>query len=96
MTTLFLAEAKTGCGQLGAPQRSVQGGSSPAQQFQASYMGSRPFLDCTVFSRLAKMPGKQKWRGVYAEENAFRHLSCYAMATLAAHDPGHGVHPGLR
>ena len=23
----------------------------------------------------------------------FRHLSCYAMATLAAHDPGHGVHP---
>ena len=22
----------------------------------------------------------------------FRHLSCYEMATLAAHDPGHGAH----
>ena len=56
------------------------------------YIGSRAFLDCTVFSGLAKMPGRHKWQGVYAEE-CFRHLSCYAMATLAAHDPGHGVYP---
>ena len=35
------------------------------------YIGSRAFLGCTVFKRLAKMPGRHKWRGVYAEENAF-------------------------
>ena len=35
------------------------------------YIGSGAFLDCTAFKRLAKMPGKHKWRGVYAEENAF-------------------------
>ena len=35
------------------------------------YIGSRAFLDCTAFKRLAKMPGRHKWRGVYAEENAF-------------------------
>ena len=35
------------------------------------YIGSRAFLDCTALKRLAKMPGKHKWRGVYAEENAF-------------------------
>ena len=56
------------------------------------YIGSRAFLDCAVFSKLVKMPGRHKWRGVYAEENAFRHLSCCAMAILAAHDPGHGAH----
>ena len=32
--------------------------------------GSGVFLDCTVFNRLVKMPGRHKWR-VYAEENAF-------------------------
>ena len=35
------------------------------------YIGSRAFLDCTAFKRPAKMPGRHKWRGVYAEENAF-------------------------
>ena len=35
------------------------------------YIGSRAFLDCTVLRRLVKMPGRHKWRGVYAEENAF-------------------------
>ena len=52
------------------------------------YIGSRAFLDCTVLRRLVKMPGRHKWR--------FRHLSCYAMATLVAHDPGHGVRPRSR
>ena len=38
------------------------------------------------------MPERHKWRGVYAEENAF--AICPAkMATLAAYDPGHGVYP---
>ena len=35
------------------------------------YIGSRAFLDCTALKRLAKMPERHKWRGVYAEENAF-------------------------
>ena len=35
------------------------------------YIASRAFLDCTAFRRLVKLPGRQKWRGVYAEENAF-------------------------
>ena len=35
------------------------------------YIGSRAFLDCTAFRRLVKLPGRRKWRGVYAEENAF-------------------------
>ena len=32
------------------------------------------------------MPGRHKWRGVCAEENAFA-MSCNEMATLAAYDP---------
>ena len=35
------------------------------------YIASRAFLDCTAFKRLVKLPGRRKWRGVYAEENAF-------------------------
>ena len=35
------------------------------------YIASRAFLDCTAFKRLVKLPGRHKWRGVYAEENAF-------------------------
>ena len=35
------------------------------------YTASRAFLDCTAFKRLVKLPGRHKWRGVYAEENAF-------------------------
>ena len=57
------------------------------------YIGSRAFLDCTAFKRLAKMPGRHKWRGVHAEENAFAICPAMRMATLAAHDPGHGIYP---
>ena len=35
------------------------------------YIGSGAFLDCTALRRLVKMPGTRRWRGVYAEENAF-------------------------
>ena len=42
-----------------------------AKALKRRYTGSRAFLDCTALKRLAKMPGKHKWRGVYAEENAF-------------------------
>ena len=35
------------------------------------YIASRAFLDCAAFKRLVKLPGRHKWRGVYAEENAF-------------------------
>ena len=53
------------------------------------YIASRAFLDCTAFRRLVKLPGRHKWRGVYAEEM----LSLYAheMAAMATHDSGHGI-----
>ena len=35
------------------------------------YIASRAFLDCTALCRLTKLPGRHKWRGPYAEENAF-------------------------
>ena len=35
------------------------------------YIASRAFLDCTALCRLTKLPGRHKWRGTYAEENAF-------------------------
>ena len=35
------------------------------------YIASRAFLDCTALRRLVKLPGRHKWRGIYAEENAF-------------------------
>ena len=35
------------------------------------YIASRAFLDCTAFRRLVKLPGGHRWRGTYAEENAF-------------------------
>ena len=35
------------------------------------YIASRAFLDCTALKKLVKLPGRHKWRGVYAEENAF-------------------------
>ena len=56
------------------------------------YIGSRAFLDCTAFKRLAKMPGRHKWRESMQRE-CFCRLSRYEVATLAAHDPGHGMHP---
>ena len=42
------------------------------------------------------MPGTRRWRGVYAGRKCFRHLSGHEMATLAAYDPGHGLHPWFR
>ena len=51
------------------------------------YIASRAFLDCTALSRLTKLPGRHRWRGTYAEENAFCHMPCHAMAAVAAHDP---------
>ena len=35
------------------------------------YIASRAFLDCAALRRLVKLPGRHKWRGTYAEENAF-------------------------
>ena len=35
------------------------------------YIASRAFLDCTALRRIVKLPGRRKWRGIYAEENAF-------------------------
>ena len=35
------------------------------------YIASRAFLDCTALRKLVKLPGRHKWRGIYAEENAF-------------------------
>ena len=35
------------------------------------YIASRAFLDCAALRRLVKLPGRHRWRGVYAEENAF-------------------------
>ena len=35
------------------------------------YIGSRAFLDCATLRRVVKLPGRHRWRGVYAEENAF-------------------------
>ena len=35
------------------------------------YIASRAFLDCAALRRLVKLPGQHKWRGIYAEENAF-------------------------
>ena len=52
-------------------------------------------LDCTALRRLVKMPGTRKWRGVYAEENAF--AICPAMKwPLWLHMiPDMGYTPGL-
>ena len=55
------------------------------------YIESRAFLDCTTLRRLVKLPGRRKWRGVYAEENAF--AICPEMRPPPwLHDPGHGIH----
>ena len=35
------------------------------------YIASRAFLDCASLCRLTKLPGRHRWRGTYAEENAF-------------------------
>ena len=59
------------------------------------YIGSRAFLDCTALRRLVKMPGTRRWRGVYAQENAW--AICPAMKwPLWLHMiPDMGYTPGL-
>ena len=60
------------------------------------YIGSRAFfLDCTVFSRLVKMPGRHKWRGVYAEENAFAICPAMRWPPWLHMIPDMGHTPGL-
>ena len=59
------------------------------------YIGSRAFLDCTVFQRLAKMPGRHKWRGVYAEENAFAICPALRWPPWLHMIPDMGYTPGL-
>ena len=53
------------------------------------YIGSGAFLDCAVFSRLAKMPG------VYAEENAFAICPAMRWPPWLHMIPDMGYTPGL-
>ena len=59
------------------------------------YIGSRAFLDCTVLRRLVKMPGRHKWRGVYAEENAFAICPAMRWPPWLHMIPDMGYAPGL-
>ena len=59
------------------------------------YIGSRAFLDCTAFRRLVKMPGTCKWRGVYAEENAFAICPAMKWPPWLHMIPDMGYTPGL-
>ena len=59
------------------------------------YIGSRAFLDCTAFQRLAKMPGRHKWRGGYAEENAFAICPAMRWPPWLHMIPDMGYTPGL-
>ena len=59
------------------------------------YIGSWAFLDCTAFKRLAKMPGRHKWRGVYAEENAFAICPAMRWPPWLHMIPDMGYTPGL-
>ena len=59
------------------------------------YIGSRAFLDCTAFRRLVKMPGTRKWRGVYAEENAFAICPAMKWPPWLHMIPDMGYTPGL-
>ena len=61
----------------------------------AEVQGSRAFLDCTVFSRLVKMPGRHTWRGVYAEENAFAICPAMRWPPWLHMIPDMGYTPGL-
>ena len=60
------------------------------------YIGSRAFLDCTALRRLVKMPGTSQMARGLCGRKCLRHLSGYEVATLAAYDPGHGLHPWSR
>ena len=59
------------------------------------YIGSRAFLDCTALRRLVKMPGTRKWRGVYAEENAFAICPAMKWPPWLHMIPDMGYTPGL-
>ena len=59
------------------------------------YIGSRAFLDCTALRRLVKMPGTRKWRGVYAEENAFAICPAMKWTPWLHMIPDMGYTPGL-
>ena len=59
------------------------------------YIGSRAFLDCTAFRRLVKMPGTRKWRGVFAEENAFAICPAMRWPPWLHMIPDMGYTPGL-
>ena len=59
------------------------------------YIGSRAFLDCTALWRLVKMPGTRKWRGVYAEENAFAICPAMKWPPWLHMIPDMGYTPGL-
>ena len=58
-------------------------------------IGSRAFLDCIAFRRLVKMPGTRKWRGVYAEENAFAICPAMKWPPWLHMIPDMGHTPGL-
>ena len=59
------------------------------------YIGSRAFLDCTALRRLVKMPGTRRWRGVYAEENAFAICPAMKWPPWLHMIPDMGYTPGL-
>ena len=59
------------------------------------YIGSGAFLDCTALKKLAKLPGKHKWRGVYAEENAFAICPAIRWPLWLHMIPDMGHTPGL-
>ena len=58
-------------------------------------VASRAFLDCTALCRLVKLPGKHKWRGIYAEENAFAICPAMRWPPWLHMIPDSGYSPGL-
>ena len=52
------------------------------------YIGSGAFLDCTALKKLAKLPGKHKWRGVFAICPAIRWPLWLHMIPDMGHTPG--------
>ena len=73
----------------------MEGSSGLAIPPSLRYIGSRAFLGCTAFKRLAKMPGRHKWRGVYAEENAFAICPVMRWPPWLHMIPDMGYTPGL-
>ena len=59
------------------------------------YIASRAFLDCAAFRRLVKLPGQHKWRGKYAEENAFAICPAMRWPPWLHMIPDSGCVPGL-